>query len=78
VWYIRTYGLKYLELRFCRVLSACETWCLTLRDKQRLRVFENRVLKNICGPKEVEITGGGENWVMRIFIICTPGKILLD
>jgi hypothetical protein len=27
------------------VLYGCETWCLTLREEHRLRVFENRVLR---------------------------------
>jgi hypothetical protein len=30
---------------------------LTLRDEHRLRVFENRVLRRICGPKRDEVTG---------------------
>jgi hypothetical protein len=29
----------------------CETWPLTSRDEPRLRVFENRVLRRIFGPK---------------------------
>jgi hypothetical protein len=29
------------------VLHGCETWSLTLREEQRLRVFENRVLRRI-------------------------------
>jgi hypothetical protein len=29
------------------VLYGCETWSLTLREERRLRVFENRVIKNI-------------------------------
>jgi hypothetical protein len=33
------------------VLYECETWCLTLREEHRLRVFENRVLR-IFGPEE--------------------------
>jgi hypothetical protein len=33
------------------VLYGCETWSLTFRDEQRLRVFENRVLRKIFGPK---------------------------
>jgi hypothetical protein len=33
------------------VLYGCETWSLTLREEQRLRVFENRVLRGIFGPK---------------------------
>jgi hypothetical protein len=31
---------------------------LTLRGEQRIRVFENRVLRRIFGPKRVEVTGG--------------------
>jgi hypothetical protein len=31
---------------------------LTLREEHRLRVFENRVLKRIFGPKRDEVTGG--------------------
>jgi len=30
---------------------------LILREEQRLRVFENRVLKRIFGPKRYEVTG---------------------
>jgi len=38
------------------VLYGCETWSLTLREKRRLRVFENRVLKIIFGSKRDEVT----------------------
>jgi hypothetical protein len=31
---------------------------LTLREEHRLRVFENRVLRRIFGPKRDEVTGG--------------------
>jgi hypothetical protein len=37
----------------------CETWSLTLREEHRLRVFENRVLRRIFGPKRDEVT---EKW----------------
>jgi hypothetical protein len=40
------------------VLCGCETWSLTLREEHRLRVFENRVLRRISGPKRDEVTGG--------------------
>ena len=33
------------------VLYGCETWSLTLREEHRMRVFENRVLRRIFGPK---------------------------
>jgi hypothetical protein len=36
------------------VLYGCETWSLTLGEEQRLRVFENRVLRRIFGPKREE------------------------
>jgi hypothetical protein len=39
------------------VLHGCETWSLTLREECRLRVFENRVLRRIFGPKRDEVTG---------------------
>ena len=39
------------------VLYGCETWSLTLRDERRLRVFENRVLRRVFGPKRDEVTG---------------------
>ena len=39
------------------VLYGCETWSLTLREERRLRLFENRVLKRISGPKRDEVTG---------------------
>ena len=39
------------------VLCGCETWSLILRGEGRLRVFENRVLRKIFGPKRDEVTG---------------------
>jgi len=39
------------------VLYGCETWSLILREECRLRVFENRVLRRIFGPKKDEVTG---------------------
>jgi hypothetical protein len=38
------------------VLHECETWSLTLREERRLRVFENRVLRRVFGPKRDEVT----------------------
>jgi len=39
------------------VLYGCETWSLTLREERRLRVFENRVLRRVFGPKRDQVTG---------------------
>jgi hypothetical protein len=38
------------------VWYGCETWSLKLREEHRLRVFENRVLRNIFRPKREEVT----------------------
>ena len=50
---IKIYGTLILPV----VLYGCETWSLTLREERRLRVFENRVLRRIFGPKRDEVTG---------------------
>ena len=41
------------------VLYGCGTWSLTLGEERKLRVFENRVLRRIFGPKRDEAT---EEW----------------
>jgi hypothetical protein len=54
---------KKLKIRIYRtiiltvVLYGCETWSLTLREERRLRVFENKVLRRILGPKRDEVKG---------------------
>ena len=49
----KTYRIIILPV----VLYGCETWSLTLREERRLRVFENRVLRRVFGPKTDEVTG---------------------
>jgi hypothetical protein len=44
---IKMYGTIILPVVLCR----CNNWPLTSRDEVRLRVFENRVLRKIFGPK---------------------------
>jgi hypothetical protein len=52
--------LKKLKIKIYKtvilpvVLYGCETWCLTFREEQRLRVSENTVLRKIFGPKREE------------------------
>jgi hypothetical protein len=58
------------------VFYGCENWSLTLREERRLRVFQNRVLRRIFGPKREEVTMVEENYMMRSLIICTPHQIL--
>ena len=53
---------KNIKIKIHRtvILSAvyeCETWLLTLREERRLRVFKNRVLRRIFGPKRDKVTG---------------------
>jgi hypothetical protein len=53
---------KHIKIRIYRTISLpvvlywCESWSLTLREEHRLRVFENRVLRRIFGPKRDEVT----------------------
>ena len=47
----------YRTIIFSVVLYGCETWSLTLREERRLKVFENRVLRRVFGPKREEVTG---------------------
>jgi hypothetical protein len=58
------------------VLHGCETWSLILREECRLRVFENRVLRRVFGPKRDEVTGEWRKLQMRSLVICTPYPIL--
>jgi hypothetical protein len=58
------------------VLYECETWSLTLREEHRLRVFENRVLRRIFGPKRDEVTGEWRNCITKSFVICTLRQVI--
>jgi hypothetical protein len=56
-------------------LYGFETWSLILREEHKLRVFENRVLRGIFGPKRDEVM---VEWrKMNSFIIGTYHQILL-
>jgi hypothetical protein len=55
----RAFWNLFLIYRWCTVilpvvLYGCETWSLALGEEHRLRVFENRVLRRIFGPKREE------------------------
>jgi hypothetical protein len=50
--------MNFEKFLFCLFLYGCETWSLTLREKRRLRVFENRLLRIIFGPKTYEAKRG--------------------
>jgi hypothetical protein len=46
----------YKTIILAVVLCGCETWSVTWKE-HRLRVFENRVLRGIFGPKRDGVTG---------------------
>ena len=48
---IKVYRIIILHV----VLYGCEIWSLTLWEERRLRVFENRLLRRIFGPKKDEV-----------------------
>jgi hypothetical protein len=45
-------------------------------EERRLRVFENRVLRRMFGPKRYEVQGNGENYMLRSLRISSPHQIL--
>jgi hypothetical protein len=53
----------------------CKTLSLTSREEHRLRVFENRVLRRIFGPKRDKVTRGWGNCITRRFVICTLRQV---
>jgi hypothetical protein len=57
------------------VLYGCETWSLTLREEHKLRVFENRVLRRVFGPKRDEVKGEWKNFITRSFVIYTLRQV---
>ena len=54
-----------------------EAWPVTLKEEQRLRVFENVVLREILGLRRTRWQGSGENCIMWSFKLCTARQILL-
>jgi hypothetical protein len=51
---VRIYKIIILPV----VLYLCEIWCLRVTEENKLRVFENRALRRIFGPKRDGVTGG--------------------
>jgi hypothetical protein len=45
------------------VLYGCETWSLAVREERKLKVFENRMLRIIFGPKRDGVTGRWKNCI---------------
>jgi hypothetical protein len=72
---------KNLKIRIYKMiilpvfLYGCETWSLILREGHRLRVFENRVLRRIFGPKKDEVADERRKLHTRNFMICTLRQV---
>jgi hypothetical protein len=68
------FTIKHIKIKIYRtpilpvVLYGCETWLLTLTEEHRRRVFENRVLRRIFGPKRDEVTGKRRRLHNEVFI----------
>jgi len=56
------------------ILYGCQTWSLALREQQRLRVFKNRVLRQMFWTNGV--TADWRKCVMRSFKVCIPYQTL--
>ncbi|KAJ4444537.1 hypothetical protein ANN_06332 [Periplaneta americana] len=47
------------------VVYGCETWTLTLREGQRLRVFENKSLRKYLGLRGIKLQENGESYTTQ-------------
>jgi hypothetical protein len=56
------------------VLYGYGTLSQTLREKHKLRVFENSVLRRILALKRDEVMEGGDNCIIRRFMIFSFAK----
>jgi hypothetical protein len=65
----------YRTIILPEVMYGCETWSLTRREEHRLKVFENRVLRRIYGPKRDEVARGWRKCIVRSFITYTLRQI---
>jgi hypothetical protein len=56
-------------------LYGCKTWPVTFREECRLRIFENRVLRRIFGPKREEVTRKWRRQQKKSVMICTSHQM---
>jgi len=49
-----------------------------LREEHRLRVFKNTVLRKIFGPKKDEVTGSGEDCIMKFYDLYSSSNIIRE
>jgi hypothetical protein len=61
----------YVHIILPVALYWCETLSLTIMDERRLRMFENKVIRNILVLRGARCQKNGEDYITRSFIICT-------
>jgi hypothetical protein len=61
----------------CCVVLCCVVWCVRLRDEQRLRAYEDSVLREVCASERGSNKEAGENCVVRSCLICAVRQVLL-
>jgi hypothetical protein len=73
-----------MKIEICRTivlplsLYGCETWFPQLRDKHRLRAFENRVLRKIFGCNREEVTGWRKWHNEELHNLCSSLNIIRE
>jgi hypothetical protein len=58
------------------ILYGGGTWSLTLREERRLKVFENRVLRRIFGPRRDEVIGGWRKLHNELYTLYSSPNII--
>ena len=67
---------KGLPVRVMHVLFGCEPWFVTLTEENKLRAFENQVLRKVSVAKRDEGTGEWRKIHNENLVICTAHRIL--
>jgi hypothetical protein len=66
----------YIMIILGVVLYGYETWSLTLKEENRPKAFENRVLMKIFGPKRSEVTGEWRRLCDDLCDLCSLRNII--
>jgi len=70
--------IQICKSKILPVLYRCESWSLTVREEHKVKLFENRALKEeYLDLRRRKWQEAGEDCMMRNFITCTLHQILL-
>ena len=72
-----SYSLLSKNINQFVVLYGCVAWPVILREKLRLRMFLNVVLRMTLGPKMDDVTGERRRLYKESFMIFSPHRISL-